>query len=57
MHAAAALHNDVSGDDLLRLLPAGGARNALDCALWDLRAKEAGAAGVAAGRPARAAAR
>lgn len=39
---ASALHNDVSGDDLLRLLPAGGARNALDCALWDLRAKEDG---------------
>ena len=26
--------------DLLDLLPAGGARNALDCALWDLEAKE-----------------
>ena len=28
--------------DLLRLLPAGAARNALDCALWDLEAKAAG---------------
>ncbi len=28
-----------SRQDLLRLLPAGGARNALDCALWDLEAK------------------
>jgi len=29
-------------DDLLRLLPAGGARNALDAALWDLEAKLTG---------------
>jgi L-alanine-DL-glutamate epimerase-like enolase superfamily enzyme len=36
------LHDTVSGEDLLELLPAGGARNALDCALWDLRAKESG---------------
>jgi L-alanine-DL-glutamate epimerase-like enolase superfamily enzyme len=36
------LHDDLSGDELLDLLPAGGARNGLDCALWDLRAKEAG---------------
>ena len=28
-------------DDLLTLLPAGAARNAVDCALWDLEAKEA----------------
>ena len=34
------LHDDICGADLLRLLPAGGARNALDCALWDLRAKQ-----------------
>jgi L-Ala-D/L-Glu epimerase len=27
---------------LQRLLPPGGARNALDCALWDLRAKQSG---------------
>ena len=41
---------------LQRLLPAGGARNALDCALWDLRAKQSGipvwqAAGLAAPQP------
>jgi L-Ala-D/L-Glu epimerase len=50
------LHDGVSGEDLLELLPAGGARNALDCALWDLRAKESGvpaasAAGLAVLRP------
>jgi L-alanine-DL-glutamate epimerase-like enolase superfamily enzyme len=28
-------------DDLLTLLPAGAARNAVDCALWDIEAKEA----------------
>jgi L-alanine-DL-glutamate epimerase-like enolase superfamily enzyme len=32
----------ISGSDLLNLLPAGGARNAIDCAVWDLRAKLAG---------------
>jgi L-alanine-DL-glutamate epimerase-like enolase superfamily enzyme len=50
------LHDAVSGEDLLKLLPAGGARNALDCALWDLRAKEGGVpaastAGLAVLRP------
>lgn len=39
---AAQLHDDLSGKDLLDLMPAGGARNALDCALWDLRAKQRG---------------
>ena len=29
-------------DDILTLLPAGAARNALDCALWDLEAKACG---------------
>lgn len=29
-------------EELLELLPAGGARNAVDCALWDLEAKQAG---------------
>src|SRR5215831_14160244 len=44
------LHAAVTGEDLLDLLPAGGARNALDCALWDLRAKESGVpAAVTAG--------
>jgi L-Ala-D/L-Glu epimerase len=36
------LHESVTGQDLLEQLPAGGARNALDCALWDLRAKQSG---------------
>lgn len=36
------LHDDLSHEELLLLLPAGGARNALDCALWDLRAKQSG---------------
>src|SRR5205807_6435962 len=50
------LHDALSGTDLLALLPAGGARNALDCALWDLRAKQSGvpvwqAAGLPPPRP------
>jgi L-alanine-DL-glutamate epimerase-like enolase superfamily enzyme len=36
------LHSAVTGEDLMRLLPAGGARNAVDCALWDLRARQSG---------------
>lgn len=36
------LDDEITGQELLALLPAGGARNALDCALWDLRAKESG---------------
>jgi L-alanine-DL-glutamate epimerase-like enolase superfamily enzyme len=36
------LSDGIDGATLLRLLPAGGARNALDCALWDLRAKQSG---------------
>jgi L-alanine-DL-glutamate epimerase-like enolase superfamily enzyme len=36
------LHDRVTGQELLELLPAGGARSAIDCALWDLRAKETG---------------
>ncbi len=41
-----------SHGDLLRRMPAGAARNALDCALWDLEAKLAGVpAAVIAGRP------
>jgi len=42
------LHDGLTGQDLLALLPAGGARNALDCALWDLRAKESGLPAAAA---------
>lgn len=33
------LRQQPSAEGLLNLLPKGGARNALDCALWDLRAK------------------
>lgn len=36
------LVNGVSREELQALLPAGGARNAIDCALWDLEAKRAG---------------
>ena len=36
------LHADLSSEELMRWLPPGGARNALDCALWDLRARQAG---------------
>ncbi|HET7266472.1 MAG TPA: dipeptide epimerase [Oleiagrimonas sp.] len=32
----------VTRQQLLQLLPAGGARNAIDCALWDLEAKRSG---------------
>jgi L-alanine-DL-glutamate epimerase-like enolase superfamily enzyme len=39
-----ALYDRVTGQELLERLPAGGARNAIDCALWDLRAKETGRA-------------
>lgn len=51
-----ALHDGITGQELLHLLPAGGARNALDCALWDLRAKQTGvaawqAAGLVQPRP------
>ncbi|MEJ1964971.1 MAG: N-acetyl-D-Glu racemase DgcA [Gammaproteobacteria bacterium] len=37
-----AVEAGVSRQELLGLLPAGGARNALDAALWDLEAKERG---------------
>jgi L-alanine-DL-glutamate epimerase-like enolase superfamily enzyme len=36
------LADSLTGEELLSLLPAGGARNAVDCALWDLRAKQSG---------------
>jgi len=36
------LDEGLTGAELARLLPAGGARNALDCALWDLRSKQTG---------------
>jgi len=37
-----ALVSGISRIELARLLPAGGARNAIDCALWDLEAKRKG---------------
>jgi len=39
---AAQLSTSTTADDLMRWLPRGGARNALDCAWWDWRAKRAG---------------
>jgi L-alanine-DL-glutamate epimerase-like enolase superfamily enzyme len=39
---AAALAGGLSRAELAALLPAGAARNALDCALWDLEAKRSG---------------
>ncbi|KIC46780.1 mandelate racemase [Ruegeria sp. ANG-S4] len=38
----AALPAEITRQSLMELLPAGAARNALDCALWDLEAKRAG---------------
>jgi L-alanine-DL-glutamate epimerase-like enolase superfamily enzyme len=38
------IESGIDRESLQRLLPAGGARNALDCALWDLEAKEMGRA-------------
>lgn len=37
-----ALSGDITRENLYDLLPAGAARNAVDCALWDLEAKLAG---------------
>ncbi len=39
-----ALAGDITTDELQTLLPGGAARNAVDCALWDLLAKESGKA-------------
>ncbi len=36
------LKSGLTRDELAGLLPAGGARNAVDCALWDLEAKQRG---------------
>jgi L-alanine-DL-glutamate epimerase-like enolase superfamily enzyme len=52
----ASLHSDVTREALQGVLPAGAARNAVDCALWDLEAKQAGKrvwelAGLPAPRP------
>ena len=51
-----ALQNGLTRAALQKVMPAGAARNALDCALWDLSAKAAGRhayemAGLAAPRP------
>ena len=37
-----AIEDGVGREDLARIMPAGAARNALDCALWDLEAKLSG---------------
>jgi L-alanine-DL-glutamate epimerase-like enolase superfamily enzyme len=43
VHAVAGeIRKGISRDDLQRLLPPGGARNAVDCALWDLECKKTG---------------
>src|ERR1043165_7348215 len=39
--AANQIESAVSREQLLDILPAGGARNAVDCALWDLEAQHA----------------
>jgi L-alanine-DL-glutamate epimerase-like enolase superfamily enzyme len=36
------IEGGLTRQELLQLLPAGGARNAVDCALWDLEAKRSG---------------
>ena len=36
------IERGIDGESLRQLLPAGGARNAVDCALWDLEAKFSG---------------
>lgn len=40
--AQSAIETGAGREELLALLPSGGARNALDCALWDLESKLAG---------------
>ena len=42
LSASTALEDGASREELRQLLPAGGARNAVDCALWDLEAKLTG---------------
>jgi L-alanine-DL-glutamate epimerase-like enolase superfamily enzyme len=39
---AAAVAADISRESLQKLMPPGGARNVIDCALWDLEAKQTG---------------
>jgi L-alanine-DL-glutamate epimerase-like enolase superfamily enzyme len=50
------LEAGITRDELRRLMPPGGARNAVDCALWDLESKKSGKpvwqlVGLAAPRP------
>jgi len=40
--AAESIRNGISREELFDVLPSGGARNAIDCALWDLEAKISG---------------
>lgn len=40
MGIAPQLENGLTREDLQKLLPAGAARNAVDCALWDLSARQ-----------------
>ena len=42
LRALRAIEGPLTRESLARLLPAGAARNALDCALWDLEAKRSG---------------
>jgi L-alanine-DL-glutamate epimerase-like enolase superfamily enzyme len=54
--ARSAIERGVTRDELREILPPGGARNAVDCALWDLEAKEQARpawsiAGLAAPKP------
>ncbi|MDH5345513.1 MAG: dipeptide epimerase, partial [Gammaproteobacteria bacterium] len=42
MGVAAEIEAGISRDALQELMPPGGARNAVDCALWDLEAKRSG---------------
>ena len=39
---AAQIRQGISREELQELLPAGGARNAIDCAIWDLECKKSG---------------
>ncbi len=41
-NVADTIKSGISRTELLHLLPAGGARNAIDCALWDLECKRSG---------------
>ena len=36
------VENGAAREDIQQLLPAGGARNAVDCAMWDLECKRSG---------------